>query len=75
MEIRSKSSDLLFFNVEKALEVLSGIKQLPFDEIYTIDSVDMKLQSADVVVIALQSGLLKGAVLDVTEPEPLREYY
>ncbi len=90
-------------------------KQLPFDEIYTIDSVDMQLQSADVVVIALpgtaetaglfdaerikkmkasailvnvgrgfivntdeltnalRSGLLRGAVLDVTEPEPLPE--
>ena len=90
-------------------------KQLPFDEIYTIDSVDMQLQSADVVVIALpgtaetagmfdmerikkmkanailvnvgrgfivntdelttalQNGLLRGAVLDVTEPEPLPE--
>ena len=90
-------------------------KQLPFDEIYTIDSVDVQLQSADVVVIALpgteetagmfnaerikrmkanailvnvgrgfivnthaltnalQSGLIKGAVLDVTEPEPLPE--
>ena len=90
-------------------------KQLPFDEIYTIDNVDMQLQSADVVVIALpgtketaemfnaerikrmkvnailvnvgrgfivntdaltnalQNGLLKGAVLDVTEPEPLPE--
>lgn len=90
-------------------------KQLPFDEIYTIDRVDMQLQSANVVVIALpgtaetagmfdmerikkmkanailvnvgrgfivntdeltnalQNGLLRGAVLDVTEPEPLPE--
>ena len=90
-------------------------KQLPFDEMYTIDSLDTQLQSADVVVIALpgtketagmfgadrlskmkknailinvgrgcvvntdaltnalQNGLLKGAVLDVTEPEPLPE--
>ena len=31
----------------------SNNKQLPFDEIYTIDSVDMQLQSADVVVITL----------------------
>lgn len=88
-------------------------KQLPFDEIDTIDNVDMQLQSADVVVIALpgtaetaglfdaerikkmkasailvnvgrgfivnteeltetlKRGLLRGAVLDVTEPEPL----
>ncbi len=90
-------------------------KSLPFDEIYTVDSVDMQLQSADVVIIALpgtsetagmfdaerikkmkatailvnvgrgfvvntdeltdalQNGLLRGAVLDVTEPEPLPE--
>ena len=82
---------------------------------YTIDSLDMQLQSADVVIIALpgtvetrrmfdlerikkmkrenilvnvgrgfivdtddltealQNGLLRGAVLDVTEPEPLPE--
>ncbi len=88
-------------------------KDLPFDEIYTIDSLDAQLQSADVVIItlpgtaetagmfdaerinkmkesailvnvgrgfivntddltnALQQGLLRGAVLDVTEPEPL----
>ena len=86
-----------------------------FDEMYTIDSLDMQLQSADVVIIALpgtvetrrmfdlerikkmkreatlvnvgrgfivdtddltealQNGLLRGAVLDVTEPEPLPE--
>ena len=86
-----------------------------FDEIYTIDSVDIELQKADVVVIALpgtaetagmfdaerikkmkanailvnvgrgfivdtdeltnalEKGLLRGAVLDVTEPEPLPE--
>lgn len=90
-----------------------GKKQSPFDEIYTIDSLDTQLQSADVVIItlpgttetagmfdaerikkmkesailvnvgrgfivntddltdALQNGLLKGAVLDVTDPEPL----
>lgn len=90
-------------------------KQMYFDEMYTIDSVDMQLQSADVVVIALpgtaetadmfdaekigkmkksailvnvgrgfivdtdaltnalQEGLLRGAVLDVTDPEPLPE--
>lgn len=90
-------------------------KQLPFDEMYTIDSVDVQLPSADVVVIALpgtpetaemfdaarikkmkrnailvnvgrgfiintdaltnalQNNLLRGAVLDVTEPEPLPE--
>lgn len=90
-------------------------KQLPFDEINTIDRLDMQLPSADVVVIALpgttetagmfdmerikkmkanailvnvgrgfivntdeltnalQNGLLRGAVLDVTEPEPLPE--
>ena len=90
-------------------------EDLPFDEIYTIDSVDMQLQDADVVIIALpgtaetagmfdaerikkmkasailvnvgrgfvvntdeltnalQKGLLRGAVLDVTEPEPLPE--
>ena len=88
---------------------------MPFDEIYTIDSVDTQLSSADVVVIALlgtpetagmfdaarikkmkgnsilvnvgrgfiintdaltnalQNDLLRGAVLDVTEPEPLPE--
>lgn len=88
---------------------------MPFDEIYTIDSVDTQLQSADVVIIALpgtaetagmfdaerikrmkasailvnvgrgfivntdeltnalQKGLLRGAVLDVTDPEPLPE--
>lgn len=92
-----------------------GNKQLPFDEIHTIDSLDTQLQSADVVVIALpgtaetagmfdaerikkmkrsailvnvgrgfivntddltdalQKGLLRGAVLDVTDPEPLPE--
>ena len=90
-------------------------KHLYFDEIYTIDSVDTQLQSADVVIIALpgtaetvgmfdaerinkmkanailvnvgrgfvvntdeltnalQKGLLRGAVLDVTDPEPLPE--
>ncbi len=90
-------------------------KQMYFDEMYTIDSVDTQLQSADVVVIALpgtaetagmfdaekiskmkksailvnvgrgfivdtdaltnalQEGLLRGAVLDVTDPEPLPE--
>ena len=90
-------------------------KSLPFDEIYTIDSVDVQLQSADMVIIALpgtaetagmfdaerikkmkksailvnvgrgfvvntdaltdalQKEDLKGAVLDVTEPEPLPE--
>lgn len=90
-------------------------KHLPFDEIYTIDSVDTQLQSADVVIItlpgtvetagmfdaerikkmkanailvnvgrgfvvntdeltnALQKGLLRGAVLDVADPEPLPE--
>lgn len=90
-------------------------KQLPFDEIYTIDNVDTQLPNADVVIIALpgtaetegmfdaerikkmkenailvnvgrgfvvnteeltnalQKGLLKGAVLDVTDPEPLPE--
>ncbi len=90
-------------------------KQLPFDEIHTIESIDAQLQSADIVIIALpgtketlgmfdaerisrmksnailvnvgrgfivntdeltnalQNGLLKGAVLDVTEPEPLPE--
>lgn len=93
----------------------SNNKQLSFDEIYTIDSVDTQLQSADVVIIALpgtaetagmfnaerikkmkanailvnvgrgfvvntdeltkalQKGLLRGAVLDVTDPEPLPE--
>lgn len=92
-----------------------GRQQFPFEEIYTIDSVDTQLQSADVVVIALpgtaetrgmfdaerikrmkasailvnvgrgfvvntdeltnalQQGLLRGAVLDVTDPEPLPE--
>ena len=92
-----------------------GNKPLSFDEIYTIDSVDTQLQSADVVIIALpgtaetqgmfdaerikkmkanailvnvgrgfvvntdeltnalQKGLLRGAVLDVTDPEPLPE--
>ena len=86
-----------------------------FDEVYTIDSLDEQLQTADVVVItlpgtaettgmfdadriskmkadailvnvgrgfivktdeltnALQSGWLRGAVLDVTDPEPLPE--
>ena len=90
-------------------------KQLPFDEIYTIDSLDTQLPSADVVVIALPgteetagmfhaeriqkmkenailvnvglgfivdtdeltnallNGRLRGAVLDVTDPEPLAE--
>lgn len=90
-----------------------GNKQLLFDEIDTIDCLDMQLQSADVVIIALpgteetagmfdaerikkmkasailvnvgrgvivntdaltnalRDGLLRGAVLDVTEPEPL----
>jgi len=89
--------------------------ELPFDEICTIDNLDIELQSADVVVIALpgtaetagmfdaerikmmkknailvnvgrgfiintedltyalQNGLIRGAVLDVTEPEPLPE--
>ena len=93
----------------------SGKNNLFFDELYTIDSVDIQLQSADVVIIALpgtaetagmfdaerikkmkasailvnvgrgfivstdaltyalQKGLLRGAVLDVTEPEPLPE--
>ena len=88
-------------------------KKEPFDEIYTIDTLDKQLENADVVVIALpgtaetagmfdakrikkmkenailvnvgrgfivdtdaltsalQKGLIKGAVLDVTEPEPL----
>ena len=92
-----------------------GNKNEYFDEIYTIDSVDTQLQSADVVIIALpgtaetegmfnaerikkmkanailvnvgrgfivntdeltdalQKGLIKGAVLDVTNPEPLPE--
>lgn len=87
--------------------------QWPFDEMYSIDCLDVQLESADVVIIALpgtaetagmfdadriskmkkntilvnvgrgiivntdaltsalQNGLLKGAVLDVTEPEPL----
>lgn len=90
-------------------------KHLSFDEIYTIDSIDTQLPSADVVIItlpgtaetagmfhterikkmnpnallvnvgrgfvvntdeltdALQKGLIKGAVLDVTDPEPLPE--
>ena len=90
-------------------------RHLPFDEIYTIDNVDVQLQSADVVIIALpgtaetagmfdaekmkkmkasailvnvgrgfivntdeltnvlQRGLIRGAVLDVTDPEPLPE--
>lgn len=90
-------------------------KKLPFDEVYTIERLDMQLQSADVVIIALpgtaettgmfdmerikkmkasailvnvgrgfivntdeltnalRNGLLRGAVLDVTEPEPLPE--
>ena len=90
-----------------------GNKHMYFDEMHTMDSVDMQLQSADVVIIALpgtaetagifdaerirkmketailvnvgrgfivntdeltnalQKGLLTGAVLDVTEPEPL----
>ncbi len=93
----------------------SNNRQLPFDEIYTIDSIDTQLQSADVVIIALpgtaetagmfdaerikrmkanailvnvgrgfvvntdeltnalQKGIIRGAVLDVTEPEPLPE--
>ena len=93
----------------------SDNKQLLFDEIYTIDSLDMQLQNADVVVVALpgttetaglfheerirkmkenailvnvgrgaivntdaltnvlRDGMLRGAVLDVTEPEPLPE--
>lgn len=92
-----------------------GNKHLSFDEIYTVDSVDTQLKSADVVIIALpgtaetagmfdaerikkmkanaifvnvgrgfvantdeltnalQKGLLRGAVLDVTDPEPLPE--
>lgn len=92
-----------------------GNKNLPFDEIYTIDNIDTQLQSADVVVIALpgtaetegmfdaeriknmkanailvnvgrgfivntdeltnalKNGLIRGAVLDVTDPEPLPE--
>lgn len=94
---------------------IPGNQQLPFDEIHTIDSLDMQLQSADVVVIALpgtaettgmfdaarirkmkknailvnvgrgvivntdeltnalRHGLIRGAILDVTEPEPLPE--
>ena len=90
-------------------------KNTCFDEMYTIDSVDMELESADVVIIALpgtsetagmfdakriskmkenailvnvgrgfivntdeltdalQKGVIAGAVLDVTEPEPLPE--
>lgn len=86
-----------------------------FDEVYTIDNLDVQLSNADVVVIALpgtpetagmfdrerirkmkegailvnvgrgfivdtdeltnalQNGFLRGAVLDVTEPEPLPE--
>ena len=92
-----------------------GKKHLYFDEMYTIDSLDKQLQTADVVIIALpgttetagmfdtekikkmkktamlvnvgrgfivntdeltdmlQKGWLKGAVLDVTDPEPLPE--
>lgn len=92
-----------------------GNKHTSFDEIYTIDSVDTQLQSADVVIIALpgttetaglfdaerikrmkasailvnvgrgfivntdeltnalQNGIISGAVLDVTDPEPLPE--
>ena len=92
-----------------------GKKVKFFDEVYTIDSLDEQLQSADVVVIALpgtvetsgmfdadriskmkadailvnvgrgfivntddltealQSGCLRGAVIDVTDPEPLPE--
>ncbi|MBR2407910.1 MAG: D-2-hydroxyacid dehydrogenase [Lachnospiraceae bacterium] len=94
---------------------MPGKERLFFDEMYTVEQVDLQLQSADVVVIALpgtketagmfdaerikkmkssavlvnvgrgsivdtnamtdalQNGLLKGAVLDVTEPEPLPE--
>ena len=90
-----------------------GKKLEYFDELYTIDSIDVQLQSADVVIIALpgtnetagmfdakriekmkksailvnvgrgfivntedltkalQQGVIGGAVLDVTEPEPL----
>lgn len=90
-----------------------GNRQLPFDEVDIIKNVDMQLQSADVVVIALpgttetaglfdaerikkmkasailvnvgrgfivntdeltkalRSGRIRGAVLDVTQPEPL----
>ena len=93
----------------------SNSKYSFFDELYTIDSLDMQLQSADVVIIALpgttetkgmfhaerikrmkssaiivnvgrgfivntdvlinalQNGNLRGAVLDVTDPEPLPE--
>lgn len=88
-------------------------RELPFDEIYTIDKLDSQLEIADVIIVALpgtaetremfnairikrmkknavfvnvgrgfvvntdeltkalQKGLIKGAVLDVTEPEPL----
>ena len=94
-----------------------GNRQLPFDEVYTIDALDDQLPGADVVVIALpgtdetagmfhaerlgkmktgailvnvgrgfivdtealtnalQNGQLAGAVLDVTDPEPLPEYH
>lgn len=90
-------------------------KNLPFDEIYTVDKLDSQLPLADVIIVALpgtaetremfnanrikrmkktaifvnvgrgfvvntdeltkalQNGLIKGAVLDVTEPEPLPE--
>ena len=90
-----------------------GKKPEYFDELYTIDSLDIQLQSADIVIIALpgtretqgmfdtkrmekmkesailvnvgrglivntddltkalQQGVISGAVLDVTEPEPL----
>lgn len=93
----------------------SDNKQLPFDEIYTADKLDLQLKTADVIIVALpgtdetrgmfnadriramkknaifvnvgrgfivntdeltkalQNGLLKGAVLDVTDPEPLPE--
>lgn len=89
--------------------------QLPFDEIYTTESIDAQLPSADMVIIALpgttetagmfdaerikkmkasailvnvgrgfivntdeltnalQKGMIRGAVLDVTDPEPLPE--
>lgn len=92
-----------------------GAEYPDFDEIYTTDSIDAQLESADMVIIALpgtaetagmfdaerinrmktdailvnvgrgfivntdaltdalQKGLLRGAVLDVTEPEPLPE--
>jgi len=90
-------------------------KDMYFDEVHTTDSIDIQLQNADVVIIALpgtvetagmfdaerirkmkknailvnvgrgfivntdeltnalQSGMLRGAVLDVTEPEPLSQ--